>query len=126
MLERILLEHFEREFPPWTRNLSTMLLSFEAWLDSALREELIQLSRCERDSLLAPLHQARQQAFRALQHFRDRLSDRILCAFGVPLRTTESEIVITEPAVPDVRVGRVFDRNWELLSPVLPVCLIRS
>lgn len=28
--------------------------------------------------------------------------------------------------VADIRVGRVFDRNWELLSPVLPVWTIQA
>ena len=47
-------------------------------------------------------------------------------AFGVPLRTTETEINVVEPGTPDIRIGRVFDRNWELLSPVLPVWTIRA
>ena len=47
-------------------------------------------------------------------------------AFGVPLRTTETEINVVEPGTPDIRIGRVFDRNWELLSPLLPVWTIRA
>ena len=47
-------------------------------------------------------------------------------AFGVPLRTTETEINVVEPSTPDIRVGRVFDRNWELLSPLLPVWMIKA
>jgi hypothetical protein len=47
-------------------------------------------------------------------------------AFGVPLRTTETEIEAVEPGTPDIRIGRVFDRNWELLSPVLPVWAIQA
>jgi hypothetical protein len=47
-------------------------------------------------------------------------------AFGVPLRTTETEINVVEPRAPDIRVGRVFDRNWELLSPILPVWPIKA
>ena len=47
-------------------------------------------------------------------------------AFGVPLRTTETEIKVVEPSTPDIRIGRVFDRNWELLSPVLPVWTIKA
>ena len=47
-------------------------------------------------------------------------------AFGVPLRTTETEIDIVEPRAPDIRVGRVFDRNWEILSPILPVWPIKG
>jgi hypothetical protein len=33
---------------------------------------------------------------------------------------------IREPLAPDIRVGRIFDRNWELLSPVLPVAFIKT
>ena len=44
--------------------------------------------------------------------------------FGVPLRTSEQEIQLREPHTPDIHIGRVFDRNWELLSPVLPMSLV--
>jgi len=125
-LERALLEAFESEFPKWTKSLRMMLSSFEEWLAGALRDELTVLSIRERSSFLAPLHKVTKQAFRALQQFRDRLSDRTMRAFGVPLRTTETEIKVVEPSTPDIRVGRVFDRNWELLSPVLPVWMIKA
>jgi GTP-binding protein EngB required for normal cell division len=125
-LERALLEAFESEFPKWTKSLATMLCSFEDWLVSSLRGELAGLSIRERGSFLAPLHKVRNQAFRALQQFRDRLSDRTVRVFGVPLRTTETEIHVVEPSTPDIRVGRVFDRNWELLSPVVPVWMIKA
>jgi GTP-binding protein EngB required for normal cell division len=123
-LERTLLAAFEREFPKWNRSLATMLSSFEDWLASALRQELSAVSGGERSALLEPLGQVRKQAHRALQQFRDRLSDSTQRVFGVPLRTTETEIQVAEPATPNIRIGRVFDRNWELLSPVLPVWLI--
>jgi len=125
-LECALLEAFESEFPKWTRSLATMLSSFEDWLASALRDELTVLSIRERSSFLAPLHKVQKQACHALQQFRDRLSDRTMRAFGVPLRTTETAIHVVEPGTPDIRVGRVFDRNWELLSPVLPVWMIQA
>jgi hypothetical protein len=80
----------------------------------------------ERSSFLAPLNKVQKQAFRALQQFRERLSDRTMRAFGVPLRTTETEINVVEPRTPDIRIGRVFDRNWELLSPILPVWPIKA
>jgi GTP-binding protein EngB required for normal cell division len=125
-LERALLETFESEFPKWNRSLAMMLSSFEDWLGNALRDELTVLSIRERGSFLAPLYKVQKQAFRALQQFRDRLSDRTLHAFGVPLRTTETDINVVEPKTPDIRIGRVFDRSWDLLSPILPVWLIRS
>jgi hypothetical protein len=61
-----------------------------------------------------------------LQQFRDRLSDRAMRGFGVPLRTTETEIDVVEPSAPSVRIGRVFDRNWEVLSPILPAFAIEA
>ena len=125
-LERTLLAAFESEFPKWKRSLAAMLSSFEDWLAGALREELAAVSVRERSALLAPLDQVRKQAHRALQQFRDRLSDSTLRVFGVPLRTTETEIQAVEPATPDIRIGRVFDRNWELLSPILPVWLVQA
>ena len=125
-LERTLLDAFEDEFPKWTKSLATMLSSFQEWLAAALRDELTTLSIRERTSFVAPLHKVRKQAFRTLQQFRDRLSDRTVRAFGVPLRTSETEINVVEPSTPDIRVGRVFDRNWELLSPLLPVWMIKT
>jgi len=125
-VERALFEAFENEFPQWTRNLGAMRRSFEDWLTGALRDELTALSDRHRDSLLEPLRQVRKQTFRVLQQFRDRLSDSSMRAFGVPLRTTETEIDVVEPHTPNVRVGRVFDRNWEVLSPILPAFAIEA
>jgi GTP-binding protein EngB required for normal cell division len=125
-LEVALSEGFETQFPQWTANLETMLSGFEEWLTAALRSELTELSIRERNAFLEPLHKVQTQASRALQQFRDRLSERTMLAFGVPLRTTETEITVQEPAAPDVRAGRIFDRNWELLSPILPVWAIRA
>ena len=125
-LERALLQAFEREFPRWGASLAAMLAGFEAWLEQGLRERLAAVSARDREVFLRPFQGVRRQAFRALQEFRDRLSERTLEAFGVPLRTTETEIAVAEPAAPDIRIGRVFDRSWELLSPVLPVWAIRG
>jgi hypothetical protein len=125
-LGRKVLEAFESEFPKWTKSLRVMLSSFEDWLADVLRGELAALSLRERDAFLAPWHSVRKQTFRALQQFRDRLSDSAMRGFGVPLRTTETEIGLVEPGTPNIRIGRVFDRNWELLSPVLPVWTIEA
>jgi hypothetical protein len=103
-----------------------MLSSFEEWLTRLLRDELTELSIRERSAFVSPLHKVQKQAFRALQEFRDRLSERTIRAFGIPLRTTETEIAVAEPATPNIRIGKVFDRSWELLSPVLPVWMIRK
>jgi GTP-binding protein EngB required for normal cell division len=124
-LEQALGAEFASEFPKWAKSLATLLSAFEDWLAGRLRARLAEVSIRECHQFLPPLDKVQKQAFRALQQFRDRLSERTLTAFGLPLRTTETEIRVVEPATPDIRVGRVFDRNWELLSPVLPVWLIK-
>jgi len=121
-----LLDGVEREFPAWARSLGAMMNGFDEWLGSSLTENLANASEAERNRLSEPLQRTSKQVFRILQDFRDRLSAGTLRVFGVPLRTTEVEIEVRQPETPDVRVGRIFDRSWELLSPVVPVFLIRG
>lgn len=123
-LERKLLASLDSAFPNWTSSFAFALNSYEEWLTQVLAEELAAISSGERKNLLAPLDKVKSQVFRSLQDFRDRLSDQAMRAFGVPLRTAEREIKINEPHTPDIYIGRIFDRNWELLSPVLPMSLI--
>ncbi len=114
------------EFPTWTRSLATLLDSFDRWLSSSLTENLTAISASERSHLSDPLERTSKQVVRILQDFRDRLSDGTMRAFGVPLRTTEVEIEVREPETPDIHVGKIFDRNWEIVSPIVPVVLIKN
>ena len=123
-LERRLASELISAFPNWNSSLALAINSYESWLHRLLAQELAAISAAERKNLLAPLDKLKSQVFRRLQNFRDRLSDQAMRAFGVPLRTTEQEIHVREPHTPDIHVGRIFDRNWELLSPVLPMLLV--
>ena len=125
-IEDRLLNDLAIEFPKWTRSLAFLLDSFDQWLGSALTEQLSRISTTERPRLTEPLQRVASQICRNLQDFRLRLSDGAMRAFGVPLRTTEVEMEIHEPESPDIRIGKIFDRNWELLSPIMPVALIRG
>ncbi len=124
-LEARLSSELRKQFSRWSRSLSLALESFEGWLNESLIKGLIEISVKERGELVAPLDKLKKQIFRSLQNFRDRLSDQTYRAFGVPLRTSESEIVIEEPRTPDIYIGKIFDRNWELLSPVTPMFLFK-
>ncbi len=124
-VEHRLLAGFYAEFASWAKSLAHLLDSFENWLARTLATELIEVSLAERSSIAVPLNKTRAQISRHLQTFRDRLSDRTMRAFGIPLKTTEVDIEMQEPANPDIGIGRVFDRSWELLSPVVPVFLIK-
>ena len=121
-----LCSELNAKFLEWRSSLSYALGAFEQWLRDSLSREMMSISAEERSELLAPLERVRRQVFRSLQNFRDRLSDRTERVFGVPLRTTESDIVIDEPRVPDIYIGKVFDRNWELLSLAVPMSVFGS
>ncbi|MEJ5366776.1 MAG: dynamin family protein [Bryobacteraceae bacterium] len=123
---RRLLEEFEQNYPAWTSSLRTAMERFEEWLEGALRRELMEVSAARRREFLEPAQRASRQLAQSLQDFRNRLSERMLETLGVPLKTAEMEIAVREPREPDIRVGRVFDRNWELLSWAIPMPVFRN
>lgn len=112
--------------PSFPADLARLIEAFEQWLKRVLSARLEILSQANRSEFLRPLLDVQRQHLRHLQNFRDRLSNRVMDLYGVPLRTTEPEIAVKAPRAPDVRIGRVFDHNWELLSPLLPMALFRS
>ena len=61
-----------------------------------------------------------------VREFRNRMSARTEKAFGVSLLHTEIRIETPTVQSPDANVGKVFDRNWELLSSVIPMWLDRA
>lgn len=121
-----LLTGLEKEFPSWTRSLRMLTERFEEWLRAAIAPEMIQLSDRHRPEFLSPLHHVNRQLSHSLQDFRNRLSEHVLEALGVPLRTTDIAPTISEPSSPDIRVGKIFNHNWELLSFMIPVSLIKG
>jgi hypothetical protein len=87
---------------------------------------MAQLSRKHRDEFVEPVGRVSRQLSQSLQDFRNRISERMLETLGVPLRTTEMELETADPQSPDVRVGKIFDRNWELLSWLIPMALVKG
>jgi len=116
-----LLSEFERAFPAWTESLAVAAREFEAWLEPAITNEMARLSAVHRKDFLAPIHRVGRQLSQTLQDFRNRVSERTMEALGVPLRTTEVEIEAAEPRSPDIRIGRLFDRQWEMISFLIPM-----
>jgi GTP-binding protein EngB required for normal cell division len=123
---RKLLDVFEEESNQLPNSFARLLDAFSDWLHTALSSELLSISAAKRSEFIQPLADVQRQYQRALQNLRDRLSDRTFAIYGVPLKTTEPEIVPKPPKTPDVNIGRAFDHNWELLSPVLPMSLLRG
>ena len=116
----------DRQFPSWTRSLSVATEKFDAWMSAGLTGEMAELSKKHRHEFVEPVRRTGRQLSQSLQDFRNRLSERMLETLGVPLRTTEMELRTEDPRSPDVRVGRIFDHNWELLSWVIPMALVRG
>jgi GTPase Era involved in 16S rRNA processing len=124
-VQQRLAERFAAEFPQWPGSFAKVLARFEDWLAAELNAELSVISNAEHDAFEEPLRDARRQFQNGLQAFRDRLSEESLCTFGIRLRTTEVDIEVQRPSVPDISVGKIFDRNWELLSGIIPLLLFR-
>ena len=121
-----LLEDLDREFPSWTRSLRLVLEKFDDWLRAGLTREMAELSNRHRNQFVEPVRRVSRQLSQSLQDFRNRLSERTLETLGVPLRTTEIDLRTQDPRSPDVRVGKIFDHNWELLSWLVPMALVKS
>ena len=114
------------EFPAWTRSLSVVLERFDNWLSDGMTRELADLSKRHRSDFVEPVHRVNRLLSQSLQDFRNRLSERTLEALGVPLKTTQIDLRTGNPRSPDVRVGKIFDRNWELLSFLVPMVLVQG
>ncbi len=121
-----LLAGLDREFPAWDRSLSAALSGFQDWLHAAVTVEMRALSAQHRNGFVEPAGRAGRQLSQFLEDFRNRLSERTLETLGVRLWTAQPDLETKDPKSPDVRVGRIFDRNWELLSWVVPMGLFRG
>jgi hypothetical protein len=116
----------ERDYTTWKMTFGPLLRHFASWLEEALTLRLKSVSALQKEAFLQPVRDVQRQYLGVLQAFRDRLSDRAMQLFGVPLRTTETDIVPQSPASPDINIGYIFDHNWELLSPIIPMTVIRG
>jgi hypothetical protein len=122
-LRQRLLTGLDQAFPDWTRSLKTATNEFQDWLRNSVAREMTACSNRHRSEFLKPAQSVSRQLSQSLQDFRNRLSERTLAALGVPLRTTQIELHAADLPSPDIRVGRIFDHNWEFLSFAAPMAL---
>jgi GTP-binding protein EngB required for normal cell division len=121
-----LRDDLQREFSAWTRSLGVAMERFDEWLRAGVTREMAALSWQHRDDFLEPARRASRQLSQCLQDFRNRMAKQTLDALGVPLETTQVELTTGDPRSPDVRVGRIFDHDWELLSAAVPMSLLQG
>jgi len=124
-LETRLTSELETAYDGWARSIGSVIRAFRDWLDLALKRELSAISSASRSLFSARVARLKDQLVRSVQDFQRRLSDRTAQAFGVTLRIAEIEIDVVEPRTPDIRIGHVFDHNWELLGAAIPMLLVR-
>lgn len=125
-IEKELTAALETEYPTWTQSLSDVIERFEGWLSQALNRSIGAVSAANRRNFSDYVEKVRKQLARSLQDFRARLSERTTAAFGVPLRVTEIEMETEPPRTPDIRIGKVFDRSWDLLNWVIPMWMVQG
>lgn len=125
-VRRRLLVALEGEFPSWTRSLKVATARFDEWLGARVTEAMAELSQKHRSEFVEPVRRVSRQLSQSLQDFRNRLSERTLQTLGIPLRTTEMDLPTEDPGSPDVRVGKIFDHTWELLSFLAPMSLVKG
>jgi GTP-binding protein EngB required for normal cell division len=129
-------EHFHRSRGEVARNLRTALLSemdtwkghlglrrerFEQWLGKALESEMARISESGLDFLQPFLEQAQASLHRTVRAFQDRLAQAIERALGLPFEGATFRTELVEPSQPDIRVGKVFDTQVDLLWFLIPM-----
>jgi hypothetical protein len=124
-LENRLKQRLSEQLPKWQGSFFKVLSAFEDWLRDELTAEVSAISAAHQDAFCRPLREVQRQCQGNLQSFRDQLSNKVMKAFGVPLHTTETEIEVQAPRSPDISVSRVFDHNWEVISFLIPMPLVR-
>jgi len=120
-----LLTELQTVFPQWAVSLAGAIDGFETWLSQRLAREMAALSEEHAPVFAEPVRRAGRQLSQSLQDYRNRVSLSALKALGVPLQTKEFDLSVSAPRGPDIRVGKIFDHNWELISWIVPMTLVR-
>ncbi|MDA8123061.1 MAG: dynamin family protein [Deltaproteobacteria bacterium] len=110
----------------WTGNLAKVTGAFREWLLEALSEELAEVSFHGETHLAGFLVTSQSSFQRTVRAFQDRLAKEIERALGIPFTGARFHAEIEEPARPDVRVGKTFDSQVDLLWFLVPMSVFRS
>jgi GTP-binding protein EngB required for normal cell division len=109
----------------WKGNLAKVTGAFRQWLLEALEEELAEVSYYGETHLAGFLVTAQSSFQRAVRAFQDRLAAEIERALGISFTGAQFHAQIEEPARPDVRVGKTFDTQVDLLWFLIPMTIFR-
>jgi GTP-binding protein EngB required for normal cell division len=120
-VQRHLQASLRRDMAGWKGNLAKRRARFEQWLEQALHEELSMLSAHGQEFLASHLLEAEASLQRKVRGFQDRLARAIERALGLTFEGARFHAELSNPRQPDVRVGKVFDSQVDLLWFLIPM-----
>ena len=123
-LARRLREDLQRDMKGWTGHLGRRRERFERWLDAALRDAMAGVAPSGHEVMDACLLEAQASLQRLVRAFQDRLAEAIRRALGLDFEGARFQAEIAAPREPDVRIGKVFDTQVDLLWFLLPMGLL--
>lgn len=116
-----LQESLRRDMVTWKGNLAKRRARFEQWLEQALHEEMSRVSASGQDYLASRLLEAEASLQRKARGFQDRLAKAIKQVLGLAFEGARFHAEISDPRQPDVRIGKVFDTQVDLLWFMIPM-----
>lgn len=109
------------EMATWKGHLGQQRERFEQWLERALESEMARVSDSGLDFLQPFLEQAQVSLHRTVKAFQDRMALAIERALGLHFEGATFRAELVEPRQPDIRVGKVFDTQVDLLWFLIPM-----
>ncbi len=109
------------EMRGWDGNLAQRSQRFQNWLEGALKVEMSSMSYAGRDLVTSHLVDAKESLQRTVRAFQDRLAAAIEKALALSFEGAEFQLEVRGPAEPDIRIGKVFETQWDLLWFLIPM-----
>ena len=123
-VQRHLKDSLRRDMAGWKGNLAKRRTRFEQWLEQSLHEEMSTVSAHGQEFLASHLMEAEASLQRKVRGFQDRLARSIERALGLTFEGARFHAELSNPRQPDVRVGKVFDSQVDLLWFLIPMGIL--
>ena len=114
------------QMPHWKGHLGKVSEGFGQWIEKDLSSHLEALSTTKGEQLASRhLPKALDSFSRMVRAFQDRLNQHIQEALHITFSGAEFEARIEKPVHPDIRIGKVFDTDLELIWFLIPMWIFR-